>query len=153
MDPDQEYAERARMEAIRMEEDRKLRQASDQNPNHLPGFQPYETVPLTSSNPRGDQQWLEEEEEDVGTAAHQGYRDQPERSYAMSTVGSESGSFAQGGFNAGRGAGGGGLDQEAAYGQPGGIQRRSSDGYAAGQATPGGYPPTVEDGGCKCPLS
>ncbi|CDZ96749.1 Actin cortical patch SUR7/pH-response regulator PalI [Phaffia rhodozyma] len=177
VNPDDAYDEQIRQDAFQQEQDRKYRLANGDmagqggvgNPNHLPGFQPYETIPLTSTGNRGQgtDQWLEEEDEQDerdlgvgGNAAHLGYRDQAENPYAAGAVGvgagnayagsiagrSEVASYAMGGFNAGRGAGGRGLDQGAPYGQPGGLTRRESDDFAAGQATPGGYPSVTEAG-------
>ena len=161
------YAEEARIEAIRAEEERKARQAhGGGGSNHLPGFQPYETQPLTGGNKQPDQ-WLDEED-DVGTQQSHAYRDnhhqQPQPGFPA-RAGSDSGSsFARGGYGAGVGAGGG----AAAAGMAMGMARRPSDPnayggayrpsnqrqpsdqyYAGGQSTPGGYPPVSNDPGCE----
>lgn len=153
---DDRYAEEARIEAIRSEEERKARQAAEGtgfggNTSHLPGFQPYsaESQPLTS---RGANQWLDEDADP--SLAHSGaYRDQPDPSviggYPRSAA-SHTESYVAGGYNAGLGSGGQGLD---AYGRPmGGLQRRPSDAYyASGQQSPGGYPALQDNSNCESP--
>lgn len=150
MTADDRYAEEARLEAMRSEEARRL--AANANGNSLPGFQPYsaESQPLNTTR----DQWLDEDDgaADPSLAHSQAYRDQPEPSvvggYPRSAL-SHSDSYAQGGYRAGIGAGGSGLD---AYGQPmvaPGLYRQPSESYyASGQQSPGGYPALAADAGC-----
>lgn len=150
------YAEEARIEAIRAEEERKARQAhGGGNPSsHLPGFQPYETQPLTGGNKQPDQ-WLDEED-DVGTQPNN-YRDHPQQQQHPSyptRAGSDSGnSYARGGYAAGIGAGGaaaagGAMAMGGGY-RPNATRQPSDQYYAGGQSTPGGYPPVANDTGCE----
>jgi hypothetical protein len=152
MDADDRYAEEARLEAMRSEDARRL--AAGASGSSLPGFQPYaaESQPLNTTR----DQWLDEDDgaADPSLAHSQAYRDQPDPSvvggYPRSAL-SHSDSYAQGGYRAGVGAGGSGLD---AYGQPmvvPGLHRQPSEAYyASGQQSPGGYPALAADNGCAC---
>lgn len=168
MKMDQGYAEEARVEAIRAEEERKARQATGNR--GLPGFQPYETQPLTATH-RQDE-YLEEDE-DPGLAPASAYQPTAQPSHP-NRAGSGASSFVRGGYGAGVGANTGAgypmgdVVTGIGMGRPGGVG--SEDGhnnnragygagqrshpsdsyYATGQATPGGYPAIQEDSNCKC---
>ncbi|KAL7417568.1 SUR7/PalI family-domain-containing protein [Mrakia frigida] len=141
---DTAYAEEARIEAIRAEEERKARQASGGG-SHLPGFQPYETQPLTGGNKQPDQ-WLDEEE-DPALAGGQAYRDQPGQGGGYGRQGSSDGGhgYGRGAYSAGGGSAVGmGRRPSDSY-RPEAQRTPSDQYYAGGQSTPGGYPPISND--------
>jgi hypothetical protein len=143
LEHDKSYADEARIEAIRAEEERKARQSPG---GGLPGFQPYEsqTQPLN----RDDEYLHEEEDEDVGMARRGAYQ-QHDGDGGYGAGAGMAGAAA--GIGMGRPGMGGrdgsesGQSNRAGYGAG---QRSYSDSYyAAGQPTPGGYPPIQENNG------